>query len=49
MVLVLTDGSRLELRSVPRFRELEAFIEERISARRENASAKDEESKGFAA
>ena len=26
MVLVLTDGSRLELRSVPRFRELEAFI-----------------------
>jgi hypothetical protein len=49
MVLVLTDGSRLELRSVPRFRELEAFIEERIRARRENASAKDEESKGFAA
>jgi hypothetical protein len=49
MVLVLTDGSRLELRSVPRFRELEAFIEERIRARRENASAKHEESKGFAA
>ena len=49
MVLVLTDGSRLELRSVPRFRELEAFIEERISARRANASEKDEDSKGFAA
>ena len=49
MVLVLTDGSRLELRSVPRFRELEAFIEERIRARRENASEKDADSKGFAA
>ena len=49
MVLVLTDGSRLELRSVPRFRELEAFIEERIRVRRENASEKDEDSKGFAA
>ena len=49
MVLVLIDGSRLELRSVPRFRELEAFIEERIRARRENASEKDEDSKGFAA
>ena len=49
MVPVLTDGSRLELRSVPRFRELEAFIEERIRARRENASEKDADSKGFAA
>ena len=49
MVLVLTDGSRLELPSVPRFRELEAFIEERIRARRENASEKDADSKGFAA
>ena len=49
MVLVLTDGSRLELRSVPRFRELEAFIEERIRARRENASETDADSKGFAA
>jgi hypothetical protein len=29
MVLVLNDGSKLEMRSVPRFRELEAFIEER--------------------
>jgi hypothetical protein len=49
MVLVLTDGSRLELRSVPRFRELQAFIEERISARRASSGAKDVENKGFAA
>jgi hypothetical protein len=35
MVLVLNDGSRLEMRSVPRFRELEAYIEER---RREKAT-----------
>ena len=33
MVLVLNDDSRLEMRSVPRFRELEAFIEERRQAR----------------
>ena len=33
MVLVLNDGSRLEMRSVPRFRELEAYIEERRQAR----------------
>ena len=33
MVLVLDDGSRLEMRSVPRFRELETFIEERRQAR----------------
>jgi hypothetical protein len=32
MVLVLTDGSKLEMRSVPRFRELEAYIEERRGA-----------------
>jgi hypothetical protein len=29
MVLVLNDGARLELRSVPRFRDLEAYINER--------------------
>ena len=29
MVLVLDDGSRLEMRAMPRFRELEAHIEER--------------------
>ncbi|MEB3254936.1 MAG: PH domain-containing protein [Synechococcaceae cyanobacterium] len=33
MVLVLNDGSRLEMRSVPRFRELEAYIEERRQSR----------------
>jgi hypothetical protein len=32
MVLVLSDGSKLEMRSVPRFRELEAYIEERRRA-----------------
>jgi hypothetical protein len=32
-VLVLSDGSRLEMRSVPRFREVEAYIEERRSSR----------------
>jgi len=34
MVLVLSDGARLEMRSVPRFRELEAYIEERRQASR---------------
>lgn len=34
MVLLLDDGSKLEMRSVPRFRELETFIEERRQARR---------------
>ena len=34
MVLVLDDGSKLEMRSVPRFRELETFIQERRQARR---------------
>lgn len=33
MVLVLSDGSKLEMRSVPRFRELETYIEERRRAR----------------
>ncbi len=33
MVLVLSDGSRLEMRSVPRFRELEVYIAERREAR----------------
>jgi len=33
MVLVLSDGARLEMRSVPRFREIEAYIEERRQAR----------------
>jgi len=33
MVLVLSDGTKLEMRSVPRFRELEAYIEQRRQAR----------------
>ena len=51
MVLVLTDGSRLELRSIPRFREVETYIQERIKSRSEsNGSSSDSiPSKGFAA
>lgn len=37
MVLVLSDGAKLEMRSVPRFREVEAFIEERRQAKRQVA------------
>ena len=33
MVLVLTDGSKLEMRAVPRFRELETYIGERRQAK----------------
>jgi hypothetical protein len=32
MVLVLKDGAKLEMRSVPRFREVEAYIDERRAA-----------------
>ena len=51
MVLVLTDGARLELRSMPRFREVETYIQERIKSRSEsNGSSSDSiPSKGFAA
>lgn len=34
MVLVLSDGAKLEMRSVPRFREVEAYIEERRQSKR---------------
>jgi hypothetical protein len=37
MVLVLTDGSKLEMRSVPKFREVEAYIEERRNAKKASA------------
>ena len=37
MVLVLTDGSKLEMRSVPNFREVEAYIEERRNAKKASA------------
>ena len=40
MVLVLNDGSRLEMRSMPRFRETEAYIEERRTSRKAPAAAK---------
>lgn len=33
MVLVLNDGARLEMRSMPRFREIETYINERCQAR----------------
>jgi len=47
MVLVLTDGSRLEMRSVPNFREVETYILERIKVR--PAAGEDSDNKGFAA
>ena len=37
MVLVLNDGAKLEMRAVPRFRELEAYIEERRESRAKGA------------
>lgn len=37
MVLVLNDGAKLEMRAVPRFRELEAYIEERRPGRGKGA------------
>ncbi len=47
MVLVLSDGARLELRSMPRFREIEAYITERINNRR--SAPEDKPVEGFAA
>ena len=51
MVLVLTDGSRLELRSMPKFREIETYIEERIKSRPAAKGAESDiaSTKGFAA
>ncbi|MGB5134414.1 MAG: PH domain-containing protein [Prochlorococcaceae cyanobacterium] len=40
MVLVLNDGARLEMRSLPRFREVEAYIEERRQATGKGARPK---------
>jgi nitrogen fixation protein len=39
MVLTLKDGSRLELRAVPRFRELADYIESKISTSSAKANA----------
>ena len=47
MVLVLNDGARLEMRSMPNFRDIEAFILERIAARASSPAEKPVE--GFAA
>ena len=47
MVLVLKDGARLELRSMPQFREVEAYILERIGSRA--AKAQEKTTEGFAA
>ena len=47
MVLVLKDGARLELRSMPRFRQVEFYILERISSRA--AKAQEKTTEGFAA
>ena len=43
MVLVLNDGAKLEMRSVPRFRETEAYILERMAAKTSAAAG----TKGF--
>jgi len=47
MVLVLSDSARLELRSVPNFREVEAYILERMAERQTASEQKPVE--GFAA
>ena len=39
MVLVLSDGAKLEMRSLPRYRETEAYILERMAARRSSGGS----------
>ena len=46
MVLVLKDDAKLEMRSVPNFREMEDYILKQINIRKDNYSK--EEVKGFA-
>ena len=46
MVLVLNDGARLEMRSLPRFREVEAYILEQINKR--SSTSTDKSVEGFA-
>ena len=46
MVLVLSDGSRLEMRSMPNFREAETYILERIQSKTKASTPVD--TKGFA-
>jgi hypothetical protein len=38
MVITLKDGSRLELRAMPKFREMYDFINDKLSAKAQNAS-----------
>ncbi len=38
MVITLKDGSRIELRAMPRFRQVYDYINERLSTRAQNAS-----------
>ena len=45
-MLVLNDGARLEMRSLPRFREVEAYILERINKR--SSTSTDKSVEGFA-
>ena len=47
MVLVLQDGARLEIRSIPKFRETENYILEKIS--QSKIKEDKEDAKGFAA
>ena len=47
MVLVLKDSSRLEMRSIPKFRETESYILERMT--QFSQKAEKEDAKGFAA
>ena len=47
MVLVLKDGSKLEMRSVPNFRETEKFIMDQINKRKPKVNQQDVQ--GFAA
>ncbi len=47
MVLILKDGSKLEMRSVPNFRETEKYIMDQIDVRRSKASQQNVQ--GFAA
>ena len=47
MVLVLNDGARLEMRSMPRFRDVEAYSLERMTTR--TSAPADKPVEGFAA
>ena len=47
MVLVMNDGARLEMRSLPKFRETEQYIIDRVNSPRPGNSLKD--AQGFAA